>query len=267
MRLTRDILYAERPGQPLALDLYQPDGPASGMVIQAHGGGFFKGDRHGPRVKILAERLCDLGLALASIDYRLGTGPDAFSDLDQRAIQHNRRRALKGGVKIAKRMLGPAFEAARQDLGAAIDFLRANRNSFEIDSDKIAVFGVSAGGIAGLALAYPPDNLPAAAKPNAVIALGAALAHPWAVTPNGPPVLMLHSQQDRIIAPEIAELARSAAENHGASLTLLTCPRRGHNAPMQALLQDDAPDGTPYWDHMMPLFSSAGMISPSPAGA
>lgn len=267
MRQTRNIIYAERPGQPLALDLYQPDGPASGMVIQAHGGGFFKGDRHGPRVKTLAERLCDMGVALASIDYRLGTSLDAFSAPDRRAIQHNRRRALKGGVKIAKRMLGPALEAARQDLGAAIDFLRANRNPFDIDSDKIAVLGVSAGGIAGLALAYPPDNLPAAAKPDAVIALGAALAHPWALTLNGPPVLMLHSQQDRIMPPENAILAHSAAEQSGAPLTLLTCPRRGHNAPVQALLQDDAPDGTPYWDHMMSLFSRAGMINPSPAGA
>ena len=267
MRQTQNIIYAERPGYSLALDLFQPDGLASGLVVQVHGGGFFKGNRHGPRVPSIASLLCDQGLAMATIDYRLGTPPGNFAPAERRAIQHNRDRARQAGVRIANRMLGPAFEAARQDLGVAIDFLRANHDRFNVAGEKLAVMGVSAGGIAALALAYPPDNLPAAAKPDAVIALGAAQAHPWALSPNGPPVLMIHSQQDRIIAPENAELARSAAEQSGAPLTVLTCTRRGHNAPVQALLQDDAPDGTPYWGHMMCLFAKAGLIIPSPAGA
>ncbi|MEP2530509.1 hypothetical protein [Shimia sp.] len=262
MRVLGDIPYSGRQGIPLALDLYLPETPAQATVLHAHGGGFFKGHRRAKRVRPLAERLTQQGLALASVSYRLATPPTAFTASDLEIIRESRKRSLRQGVSIAKRMLGPAFEAARQDIGTALSFLRLNHSRYDIQSDKVAVLGISAGGIAGFSLAYPPANLPQFPKPDAVVALGATMVQPWEFTKNGPPALLIHSQQDNIIAPGNAQNTFAAAQMVGAPVTVLTCERKGHNAPVQALLQDDANDELPYWDHMTTLFETAGLISP-----
>ncbi len=266
MRVIQDVVYAERQGQPLALDLYLPSGSARATVLLAHGGGFFRGNRHAPRTPELAERICAEGLAVASVSYRLATPADVLPPQVRKAVKANRQRALDGGLTLARRLLGPAFEAARQDIGAAIGFLRSTSGQHGIASDRLAILGISAGGIAGLALGHPPAALPALPRPDAVLALGAACAHPWALHAAGPPCLMLHSVQDRIIAPSNAQQAQRAAMRANAPLVLLTCRRNGHNAPVLALLQDRDKDGVFYWDHMRALFRRAG-ITPSRAGA
>ncbi|PSL17330.1 hypothetical protein [Shimia abyssi] len=263
MRVIEDIIYVERPSASLALDLYLPDGTAHSTVLHAHGGGFFKGHRAGPRVPLLAQRLTDLGLAFASVSYRLGTPASTFNDTDLRSIRQNCRRARDQGVLIAKRMLGPAFEAARQDIGTAIAFLTSTHATHDIETSKLVLLGISAGGIAGLSLAYPPENLPCFAKPDAVITLGAAMVHPWCLSERGPQVLMLHSVNDKIIPPSTADLALTAATTSAAPFKVFKCNRKGHNAPVVALLKDTDERGTSYWDHMVATLQSAKVLSPT----
>ena len=96
------------------LDLYLPkgDGPFP-VVVNIHPGGFFSGDKDmvpGTPGKTMLEA----GYAIASINYRLsGEAP---------------------------------FPAAVQDAKAAVRFLRANAVKYNLNPDKIAAFGQSAGG-------------------------------------------------------------------------------------------------------------------------
>jgi len=95
------------------LDLYRP-GSGSGplaTVIWIHGGGWREGSRAQAEQ---AKRLVCRGYAVASIDYR-----------------------LSGTAK---------FPAQIHDVKAAIRFLRANALTYNLDGNRFATFGSSAGG-------------------------------------------------------------------------------------------------------------------------
>jgi acetyl esterase/lipase len=110
----KDLVYAPVSATQ-KLDLYIPTtgtGPFP-VVINIHGGGFRFGDK-GMLSDITGKALLTAGYAVASIDYRLS------------------------GVA--------QFPAAVQDAKAAVRFLRANAAQYNLNPDKIAVFGQSAGG-------------------------------------------------------------------------------------------------------------------------
>ncbi len=96
------------------LDLYIPEGTGPfPVVVNIHPGGFFSGDKDmvpGNTGKALLQA----GYAIASINYR-----------------------LSGEA---------AFPAAVLDAKAAVRFLRANAAKYNLNPDKIAAFGQSAGG-------------------------------------------------------------------------------------------------------------------------
>ena len=82
------------------------------MVINIHGGGFKFGDKSGV-FETTGKAFLKAGYVLVSIDYRLsGEAP---------------------------------FPAAVQDSKAAVRFLRTNAGKYKINSEKIALFGQSAG--------------------------------------------------------------------------------------------------------------------------
>jgi acetyl esterase/lipase len=96
------------------LDLYLPTGTGPfPVVVNIHPGGFFTGQKDMVPGST-GKALLTAGYAIASINYR-----------------------LSGEAK---------FPAAIQDAKSAVRFLRANAAKYNLDSDKIAVFGQSAGG-------------------------------------------------------------------------------------------------------------------------
>jgi len=111
--IQRDLIYEHVDGQALGLDLYSPNKPSRDplpVIIWLHGGGWFKGRKegHSPAVAFV-----DDGYAVASVDYRLS--------------------------EVAP------FPAQIEDCKAAVRWLRANASKYNLDPDRIGVWGFSAG--------------------------------------------------------------------------------------------------------------------------
>jgi len=112
-RIVRDVVYGVGGITPLKLDIYIPDEtiacPAPAVVF-IHGGGWRQGDKYPSRVGLLAEQ----GFFAVSINYRLS------------------------GEAV--------FPAAVEDAKCAVRWLRAHAEQYNIDVDRIGVWGGSAGG-------------------------------------------------------------------------------------------------------------------------
>jgi acetyl esterase/lipase len=108
--------YPDRSGQiqGLGLDLLAPSGAGVPvpLVIWIHGGGWATGSRR--PIPAFVSRLCSLGYAVASVDYRL--------------------------TDVA------IWPAQIEDVKGAVQFLRANAATYGLDPDRFAAWGESAGG-------------------------------------------------------------------------------------------------------------------------
>jgi acetyl esterase/lipase len=108
-----DVAYADL-SDAQKLDLYVPeegDGPFP-LVINIHGGAFMMGDKAMSAAEL--DPLVAAGYAVASLNYRLS------------------------GEAL--------FPAQIQDVKAAVRWLRANAETYNLDPDHFAAFGASAGG-------------------------------------------------------------------------------------------------------------------------
>lgn len=105
-----NIRYNQDPAVPLHLDFYPSKKTNAAVVVWIHGGAWQTGSRRITPTQFLH----DHGYALVSIGFR-------FTD-------------------------AAIFPAQIQDCKCAIQFLRANAKAFGIDSEKIGVWGASAGG-------------------------------------------------------------------------------------------------------------------------
>lgn len=112
---SRGLVYCRLAKRDLKIDVFRPKAKKSSgypVVLIVHGGGWRSGNRaqHIP----LAQHLAAAGFASFTVEYRLST------------------EAL--------------YPAAVHDVKAAIRWIRANTRKFNIDTNKIAILGFSAGG-------------------------------------------------------------------------------------------------------------------------
>jgi acetyl esterase/lipase len=108
---TNDVEYARVAGEPLLLDLYQPEGAAGApLLVWVHGGAWERGSKAQMPLTALVER----GFAIASVEFRPAS-----------------RARFPGQV---------------HDIKAAIRFLRASAARFGYDAARIGILGVSSGG-------------------------------------------------------------------------------------------------------------------------
>jgi acetyl esterase/lipase len=128
-----DLQYGEVDGYPLLLDAYLP--AADGIhpaVINIHGGGWRSGSKGGAMNAVRGDLLIPEGVAIFSIGYRLsGTAP---------------------------------YPAAVEDCLAAVRWIREHAAEFDVDPDRLAVWGGSAGGHLALMMGFMepgPDDLDA----------------------------------------------------------------------------------------------------------
>ena len=126
----------------LLLDVYQPDGDVlteRPLIIWAHGGSFVGGSKTGGDVVPLAQDFAKMGYVTACINYRLGMNNIPFPGPDSVDATETVVRSV-------------------HDARAAVRFFRKdyveNGNTYGIDTSKIFMGGVSAGGFIALHLAY-----------------------------------------------------------------------------------------------------------------
>jgi acetyl esterase/lipase len=129
----KDIIYISYGSRKMHLDIYSPvkKNKLNPAVILIHGGGWRSGNR---QMEIpMAQFLASQGYVAATVEYRLS--------------------------------IEALYPAALIDIKAAIKWLRANSGKYHIDTNKIALYGCSAGGQLAALLGTSNEN-PAAPSYN-----------------------------------------------------------------------------------------------------
>ncbi len=201
VRSIEDIVYSQPNGTDLFMDAALPQGkePAPAVIL-VHGGGWVQGDRR-VDVRPLFKPLSDAGFAWFSISYRLVTDVTQF------------------GVAI-------------DDVEAAVRYVKSHAAEFNIDPDRIALVGESAGGqLAAMAVLrggeaasvkavvafYTPTDLVSLIRNSSFIPpqiRNSVVGKPWEqfvlaglaqlspvenVRRNMPPFLFIHGTEDSLV--------------------------------------------------------------------
>ncbi len=226
-----DIPYLKTPQRFLKMDIYRPacrplQGGRYPAVISIHGGSWARGDKGGyfvPHHRYLARQ----GYVVFDIQYRL------TSEADVR------------------------WPVPLEDICHAIEWVRSKEHTkmFQVDPDRIALYGRSSGGHLALAAAYKsspgaikavisayaPTNLQlfGAAESEAVNRLmgGKHTEKPkdyydaspvWDVRPDSPPTLLLHGGNDALVSPLHSEILYNRLKFMQVPATLLKVPWGRH---------------------------------------
>ena len=134
-----NITYGKAGETELKLDLARPDGDGPfPAIVFIHGGGWYQGGRQGYRGQI--QEAAKRGYVAATISYRLMQ----FDESEKETTTAT-----------------PIFPAQIHDAKAAIRWLRANAEKYNVDPNRIGVTGGSAGGHLSLlvGLTDPAANL------------------------------------------------------------------------------------------------------------
>jgi acetyl esterase/lipase len=135
-----DIVYCQVDGLDLKMDMATDPaftGPLP-AVIMVHGGGWFDGTKEDFTDE--AEALADNGYVAFTISYRLTSTPSEFDD---------------------PYAVGAQYPDAPDDVNCAINHIVDNAAVYDLDSNRIAIFGSSAGGHLALLAAYRSSHIAA----------------------------------------------------------------------------------------------------------
>ena len=213
---TEDVVYGNAPDLPfiflfewntqdidLGMDIYEPIGDtltSRPVILFLHSGSFFSGSNEADDMVDLSIASAKRGYVAVSMEYRLGLNI---------LSTYSGERAVYRGV---------------QDASAAIRYLREFHEEYNIDPDKIFIWGSSAGSFIGLHLAYSQeDERPEStfgggddpdlgcidcsgntyfhySRPNALVSCwGAVGGLDWIDSEDNIPTLMFHGDLDLIV--------------------------------------------------------------------
>jgi len=229
VKVTRDVQYgsgiANGASIPLLADIYEPigigladvpdDRPA--IVIQ-DGGAWTSASRSRERVTIPAVYSAQRGYTVVVTDYRQGApglpfgiadpGPHAPVTVGQTKFGTAPYAGISAGSIYSFYPGINPIRAGIEDFALAIDWTRTNAAALNINPDKIAVAGGSAGGIDALLLQYNNNNVdnnglrtvdPRYAA-QAVIALVSTMdGNHDRIRAGGPPVFLLNNTADVVV--------------------------------------------------------------------
>lgn len=268
----RIIANGEESLRDLKLDVYTPteqqDGEVHPAVILVHGGAFHRGGRRQPpyreagavhsRMEDYARLLTPLGYVCFVIEYRLapelpqtdrepGTGNMLPLDMvveEAAMARTNYARQAMGLPALAddeRIILWDSAMAGAEDTALAVEYVRANADQYNVDPDRIAVGGHSAGG----------GNVM-----NVAIGLNAPIAAAFPLSPpasmfdlagivrdqDPPPMMIIVSQNDVAATLETAPTTIATLRAAGADAQLAWVPGFAHFYPTGAVTLGD--DGT-----------------------
>jgi len=145
-----DIVYANAPAIPAVyvnenvtinqdqtMDIWFPVGDTMTkrpLILFVHGGGFISGSKDNDDMQYLADTFAHYGYVTASMNYRINLNAASTSSVER------------------------AIWRATQDGSATIRFLKHSANTYGIDTNRIFLWGSSAGTFLGLSLLYCSDQ-------------------------------------------------------------------------------------------------------------
>ncbi len=245
--------------RPLALDLYMPEDKGGTaprpLLLLAFGGAFHRGSKEDDSFEAeggntaMAEycmRFARRGYVTCSIDYRLvpeDPGPgDTPVVADAARIPTARVDVVRGIMGLppaTPEMLWRGIEAASDDMATAIAFVRAHAAQWNIDPERIAVGGFSAGGRTALNAALGEK-----AGVAAVVALSGYidaddLARHAPAGARGPAVLLINGENDLPYLADAAPGMVAGLRAAGLHCVHATVPEAGHFYRAEALALPD----------------------------
>ena len=174
-----DIVYASGLGHtktssnpsavPLKLDVYCPDSNSTDrpVLMFIHGGGFTGGIKHKPEIVEMGKYYASRGWVYVSIDYRTTEELGDIDDMSQQEIidyyegiapQEWVEHTFTGAESTKQIQQSVAMYTAQRDSKAALRWVVANADTYNIDIDEIAVGGASAGSVTTIALGMTEDS-------------------------------------------------------------------------------------------------------------
>ena len=148
---------------PLELDVYSPDIDASNrpVFMFIHGGGFTGGTKTKPEIVEMGNYYASRGWVFVSIDYRTTEELGTIEAMSQQELmifyegiapQEWITFAQQGAQTPKQFQQSLAMYTAQRDAKAALRWIVANANTYQINTDYITVGGASAGAITTIAL-------------------------------------------------------------------------------------------------------------------
>ncbi len=227
-----DVTYCTMDGVELKMDLYYPSDGAGpfAVTMYVHGGGWSSGDKAQQAGIIEIPELQKAGFLVVSVNYRL-------------APEYK-------------------FPAMIEDVKCAVRSLRAHADEYNLDPDRIGVWGGSAGGHLVALLGTSDESagfdvgeyLGYSSRVQAVVDMfgptdltvdfpggyesarhvfgnfDPALASPVTyVTPDDPPFLMLHGEKDALVPIEQSEILLAALQQAGVPAELVRVVNANHS--------------------------------------
>jgi acetyl esterase/lipase len=221
--ITQTVVYSNRDGNELTLDIDLPsgDGPFP-VVVWVHGGGWTSGDSSA--LVEFSQRMTLQGIAGVRINYRLANAADAAT-----------------------------LEDALSDVLTSIEWVRSNAEKYHFDMKRFGIGGASAGGhLSALAAQQTPEciayvgycggydmlNRGSSGWPSAGLlnrffgnsdeATLKANSPIWQIRQSPPDTLLLHGIADNIIDPDIAIRFAEALRSQGGTVKLVLLEGASH---------------------------------------
>jgi acetyl esterase/lipase len=234
----RDVTYCTPDGIAQKMDVMYPsnfgDKPTPATVY-IHGGGWTAGDKGSGAGSLDVQELLARGYVVISLNYRLAPQykwPAHITDV-KCAIRH--LRALAGVYKIDPHrigvwggsagghlvaMLGTTDKSAGFDVGEYLD--QSSRVQAVVDLFGPADLPVM---LTGNAQAAVKGIFGATSRQDPVLAKASPVTH---ITPDDPPFLILHGDQDKLVPLEQSQILHAKLRAGGVDSTFVVVKNAGH---------------------------------------
>lgn len=221
----------------LKLDLFRPSGDthaARPAMVWIHGGGFKQGDKSSGAS--IATYLAQRGYVAVSINYRLTSPTVCAAAPEPKPLP----------------CTSPAL-AAQHDAQAAVRWLRRHAATYNIDPNKIAAGGGSAGGVTTVRLATDPEHPGTSGNPGypseiqSAVSVSGGLPVNDTITPGDAPTLFLHGNKDNVVPIDWAISNVHAMNDAGVPAYLYPFVGAGHGLFGDPVVRAKGYEQTNYW--------------------